>query len=71
MPDRKAMRHAWTVDDVIAYLGSLGLSHVSEPFRANGVDGALLETLSEADLTQELGLTKLQARKVFSRLPRV
>ena len=60
---------AWSIDDVVAYLGRLGLGHVSEAFRANGVDGAFLDTLSEEDLVQELGLSKLQARKVMSRLP--
>ena len=53
----------------MAYLGRLGLGHISEPFRANGVDGACLDTLSEDDLAQELGLSKLQARKVMGRLP--
>ena len=47
----------------------LGLGHVSEAFRANGVDGAFLDTLSEEDLVQELGLSRLQARKVMGRLP--
>ena len=47
----------------------MGLGHISEPFRANGIDGAFLDTLSEEDLVQELGSSKLQARKVMGRFP--
>ena len=36
----------------------------------NGVDGAFLEELSEEDLVGELGLTRLQARKLKTRWPK-
>ena len=45
------------------------LGHLENAFRSNGVDGQFLSTLSEEDLTTELGLTRLQARKVKMRLP--
>ena len=59
---------SWRVDDVVAYLRSLELGHLEAAFRANGVDGPFLATLSEEDLVTELGLTRLQARKVMMRL---
>ena len=68
-PARESQRQAWSVDDVVAYLGRLGLGHLRVPLRASGVDGAFLDTLSEEDLVQELGLSRLQARKVMGRLP--
>jgi len=61
--------HSWSVEDVCSYLVKLELAHVSDKFRACGVDGAFLADLSEEDMVQELGLLKLQARKVKSRLP--
>ena len=59
----------WRVDDVVNYLQSLSFGHLESAFRSNGVDGQFLSTLSEDDLTTELGLTRLQARKVKMRLP--
>ncbi len=53
--------------DVMAYLDELSLGHLGQQFRDNGVDGAFLAVLSEKDLVDDLGLTKLQARKVRSR----
>ena len=58
----------WSVQDVCEYLQDLELGHVTEVFRQNAVDGALLMDLSEADLVSELGLTRLQARKIKMRL---
>ena len=68
-PEGKARCQAWSVDDVAEYLNRLSLGHVSDKFRENGVDGAYLLELDECDLVNELGLTKLQARKIKSRLP--
>lgn len=59
----------WSVEDVCSYLERLELDHLTDKFRVNGVDGEFLADLSEQDLVQELGLTKLQARKVLTRLP--
>ena len=67
-PDAK--RHAsWRVDEVVEFLHEIELGHLEPIFRENGVDGRFLSELPEADLVQELGLTKLQARKLKSRLP--
>lgn len=67
-PDAK--RHAsWRVDKVVEFLHEIELGHLEPIFRENGVDGRFLSELLEADLVEELGLTKLQARKLKSRLP--
>ena len=66
----EAPASTWKVDDVIAYLYSIELGHVAESFRSNGVDGAMLKSLSVEDLTSELQLTGLQAKKVLGRLPK-
>jgi hypothetical protein len=68
-PGPKAKCAAWSVEHVLQYLDTLGLHHISEKFSHNGIDGLFLQALSEEDLVQELGLTKLQARKILSRLP--
>ena len=57
------------IEDVVRYLDGLGLGHVANKFRENAVDGDFLATLCEEDLVAELGLTRLQARKVLQRLP--
>ncbi len=67
-PEGKANCAAWTVEDVVEYLGRLSLAHVGPRFVKNGVDGAFLAQLSEADLVTELGLSRLQARKTMTRL---
>ena len=66
----KAKKSAsWSVEDVCNYLVGLQLAHISDKFRENGVDGRFLADLKEEELVAELGLTKLQARKVMMRLP--
>ena len=55
------------VADVVAWLESLSLGHLSERFRENGVDGEFLTELTLEELESELGLTRLQAKKVLSR----
>ena len=67
-PETKARCAAWSVDDVVRYLEGLSLGHVGHKFIEHGVDGRFLMELSEVDLVDELGLTKLQARKVLSRM---
>ena len=59
----------WTVEQVCEHLDRIDLGHTKEQFRSNGIDGSFLAELSEAELMQELGLTRLQAKKVKSRLP--
>ena len=58
----------WDVNSVLCYIKSLGLGHVEHSFLINGIDGAMLIDLSEEELVQELGLTKIQAKKIKSRL---
>lgn len=60
----------WSLDEVSQYLDFLGLRHIEEKFKENAVDGAMLVDLSEEDLCKELGLLKLQAKKLVTRLPR-
>ena len=59
----------WTADDVATWLGQLELSHLAPSFLDSAVDGALLSELTQEELVSELGLTKLQARKVKGRQP--
>jgi len=59
----------WKVADVCKYLQALELGHLSGPFRQNAVDGRLLMELSVEDLSKQLQLSNLQARKVRSQLP--
>jgi len=61
---------SWDVEAVCSFLGSLELGGLAANVRENGVDGQMLQSLSEEDLVAELGFKKLQARKVFERLPR-
>lgn len=64
-PDQKrAACGAWRVEDVVRFLKELELGHLEQVFRLNGVDGRFLFSLSEAELVSELGLSRLQARKV-------
>lgn len=60
---------SWSVDHVLRWLQRLELGHLAERFRDNGIDGALLKDLTEQEFMSELGLTKLQARKLMTRMP--
>lgn len=51
---------------MVVFLHDLELGSVAPAFKESAVDGPLLLTLSEADLTQQLGLLPLQARKVLN-----
>ena len=58
----------WSTEDVAEYLAHLGFHEHVHAFMENGVDGQMLLTLSENDIVGELGLTRLQSRKVLQRL---
>ncbi len=45
---------------VVELLESLELGHLSEPFKENGVDGAMLVGLSDSELSSDLGMKPLQ-----------
>ena len=60
-------RKTWSVVMVASWLDALCLGHLSERFRENGVDGEFLSELSQEDLVGELGLSKLQAKKIIAK----
>ena len=55
---------------MVEFLGSCDLGHIADTIRTNGVDGELLASLTDCDMIEELGLTKLQVKKIRLRLPR-
>jgi hypothetical protein len=59
---------SWSDDEVAVWLHCIGLGDKIDPFKANAVDGSLLLTLEKEDLTGDLGLTGLQAKKVLQEL---
>ena len=67
-PGAKRQVTTWQVADVLSYLDTLELGHLKDALTENAVDGRLLAQLSEEELSTELGATKLQARKIKSRL---
>jgi len=69
-PPPPGMATSWSVDQVVQFVEGLGLGHMVESFRENAIDGPMLVDLSEADLCDDLSLTKLQAKKVLARLPK-
>ena len=62
---RRVVCTTWTVEQVGQFLGEIGLAHLAQIFETNAVDGEFLGTLSAEDLTNELGCTGLQARKIL------
>lgn len=67
-PEAKRQVTSWQVADVLSYLDTLELTQLKDVFTENAIDGRLLAQLSEEELSTELGATKLQARKIKSRL---
>jgi uncharacterized sporulation protein YeaH/YhbH (DUF444 family) len=58
----------WSVDEVCIWLNCIGLGEKVDAFRDNTVDGETLLSLSIEDMTGELGLSNLQAKKVIRML---
>ena len=58
----------WSVDNVCTWLSAIGLGSKAAPFKDNAVDGSLLSTLSAEDLSADLGLSNIQAKKVLHEL---
>ena len=50
----------WGVDDVVAYLDGLQLGHLAGAAKDNALSGAGMLALSQEELQERLGLTKLQ-----------
>lgn len=59
---------SFDVEEVAIWLQCIGLGSYAGDFRANGVDGGLLLDLSLSDLTTDLGLSSLQAKKVLRQI---
>ena len=53
----------YTQAEVNVWLNSIGLGSKIEAFQENAIDGPMLVTLTEEDLTGSMGFTSLQARK--------
>eukprot|EP00529_Nitzschia_sp_RCC80_P033843 CAMPEP_0113494818 /NCGR_PEP_ID=MMETSP0014_2-20120614/29298_1 /TAXON_ID=2857 /ORGANISM="Nitzschia sp." /LENGTH=203 /DNA_ID=CAMNT_0000388713 /DNA_START=99 /DNA_END=710 /DNA_ORIENTATION=- /assembly_acc=CAM_ASM_000159 len=58
----------YSQEEVAIFLNSIGLGSKIDGFKENGVDGALLVTLTEDDLKNDLGMSNLQARKFLQSL---
>ncbi|KAG7337106.1 SAM domain sterile alpha motif-containing protein [Nitzschia inconspicua] len=66
MPSKSPKEYTQT--EVNVWLNSIGLGGHIEAFKENVIDGAMLVTLTETDLTGDLGLSSLQARKFIQSL---
>ena len=55
------------VGEVVSWLDEIDLGHLAPRFRENVVDGAFLADISQQDLVSELGLTRLQARRLDAK----
>jgi HAMP domain-containing protein len=56
---------AYSVDDVALWLFCQGMGEAAiASFRQNDIDGGMLTTLTQDELVNDLGLTRLQAKKV-------
>ena len=53
----------YTQEEVNIFLNSIGLGHKIDSFKENGVDGPMIVTLTKEDLTNDLEMSNLQARK--------
>jgi hypothetical protein len=58
----------YSVDEVCIWLNAIGLGAKIAGFRENAVDGNMLVSLAFDDLTADLGLTNLQAKKLVRDL---
>jgi len=50
----------WSVENVVAFLGSIGLPQLGDAFKANAVNGSDLLFLTDEDFKESLGCTPLQ-----------
>ncbi|XP_076456029.1 LOW QUALITY PROTEIN: WD repeat, SAM and U-box domain-containing protein 1-like [Babylonia areolata] len=57
----------WTVEDVVQWLGVLGLSKYQDSFRQNAIDGVELLALNDSDLSATLGVAALGHRNKILR----
>jgi hypothetical protein len=54
----------YSVDEVCIWVNAIGLGAKMDGFRENSVDGGMLVGLTLDDLTADLGLNNLQAKKL-------
>jgi len=57
--------NAWSSDDVVTWLKCLGFADKASPYQENDVDGSIILTLTNEELTEDLGMTNLQARRML------
>lgn len=57
----------WDLDEVCIWLNCIGLGDKVDSFRENTIDGDSLLSLTVDDLSEELGLSKLQVRRTPPR----
>eukprot|EP00586_Coscinodiscus_wailesii_P012867 CAMPEP_0172492862 /NCGR_PEP_ID=MMETSP1066-20121228/24118_1 /TAXON_ID=671091 /ORGANISM="Coscinodiscus wailesii, Strain CCMP2513" /LENGTH=193 /DNA_ID=CAMNT_0013262703 /DNA_START=67 /DNA_END=648 /DNA_ORIENTATION=- len=58
----------WDVNEVAVWLHCIGLGNYTDSFLENTVDGGMLLELNMDDLRDELGLSRLQAKKLLRTL---
>jgi len=58
----------WTVDQVGEFLEFLELGKFAASFLNQGIDGEMLAGLTEKDLTEEIEIPKLPARKILKKI---
>ena len=58
----------FSTQDVCMFLVGIGLNKVVPAIQDNGVDGALMASLSASDLTDDLGLSGLQTKKLLQKI---
>jgi hypothetical protein len=63
----KSIEH-YDADEVAIWLSCIGLGQKSSAFREHGIDGSMLVTLTENEFQEDLGLSRLQAKKVQQQL---
>jgi hypothetical protein len=68
MPPPNLAVKDWSIEDVCSWISGLGLEAVAPEFKKNAVNGADLACLSEQELQGDLGLTRLQAKKIRNGL---
>ena len=66
----RSSAETWNVEEVVGFFAQLGYdsAEVAAKIREGAVDGRLLLALTEEDLVQEVGLSRLQAKKAIQRL---
>ena len=50
----------WSPDEVVMFLGSIGLPQLGDAFKSNAVNGSDLIDLTDEDFKDSLGCTPLQ-----------